>query len=222
MRNNILLMVACTAALGSPLQHAAVAQQRTREYSIGLKCGYASDPWSMQIGDHVVYGVFVERRLTMKISLTIDATYFQNATDSVWATLEHRGSVYTAMTPYIWQNIAVGVGAKYSLLSQLRAGGGVAVNTIITRRATYAKSDPFMIDYPEENVSFEGEKNCTNIFVRPSAFLTTDFSFALAQSVLAILEGKFTADFLGCAVPENRYVISGIFEMSVSLRYDFK
>jgi hypothetical protein len=222
MRRRNFLIVICIAALFLFVQGQAIAQQDLAQYSFGLKFGYADDPWNTHIGWHAAFAGFVEHSVTTKTSLIVEAEYFQKITNGVWSSLEHRGTLYTAMIPYIWQSFAVGVGMKYSVLDWLRMGGGISGDMIITRRAAYADTSQFVIDYPNENVSFVGESNHTTVFLRPSAYLVFDVHHRFSEQVSSFFEGRFSATFLGPGVPDNNYLITGIYGISIGLVYRIK
>jgi len=212
----------CFLVLCFSLGEKVIAQQESPQYSIGFEIGYATASGNFHIGTHAFYGAYLERVVSARVHLTFGAEYFQNVTNGVWASLEHRGTLYTAITPYIWRNFAVRIGVKYSVFDWLRIGGGVSGDMITTRRVTYAYQNPFVIDYPNENVSLEGESSRMEYFLRPSVYLDFDFPYRLTQRVSMYLGGELSLTFLGCSLSENNQLIAGVYGASLGLMYEIK
>jgi hypothetical protein len=187
---------------------------------LGIKCGYANTYSDSKIREHPSFDIFYEIPVFSRLYLKIQAEYFETNRHGLWYILEHQGTLYSALTPFVWQSSSLGLGIVYPIYHEIRVGAGASINLITVKELKYTKENPFIIDENEHVIlQYKQEYNLT--ILRSGVCAMADYNLRLFKNLFLVAELQYKYGFIGKKFLVTKINTTTTYTIYTGLKYSF-
>jgi hypothetical protein len=197
-----------------------LSQDNTPHTLIGIKGGYSNTYSDEKIGAHPAAGLLFEIPVDQDFAIQLNLEYFETNKNSngIWKSLDYRGTTYKALTPYIWQDISLGLNSLYAVFDRIRIGLGMSLDGTTEKKTRYTKENPFYID-DNDNIILKYKEDLESSKLHYGILFLADYSYNIYSRFHLFSEFQYKLTFVGKEHSDNYFNSMNMFTFFLGIKY---